>query len=197
MHHAILEVVHRVDALVADDRTVLRVRAFAKGAARGQSEQEGMHLPCEARPGVAVAPLEARPARAALDAVDDEQLPPPEREQRTLGASTRATRQRLQLRGAGNACTDCVQRVDALRRELLAVGLGQQLQRARAGTQQDLLVGQAVPGRSVRIHARERTGNRAAVGERLVATAQPVESLHARETDERGIALEREFAQAL
>ena len=67
----------------------------------------------------------------------------------------------------------------------------------RAGTQQDLLVGQAVPRRTVRVHARERAGDRAAVGERLVAAAQPVERLHARETDERGIALEREFAQAL
>ncbi len=47
------------------------------------------------------------------------------------------------------------------------------------------------------IHARERARDRAAVGERLEAAAQPVECLHAREADERGIALEREFAQAL
>ena len=90
-----------------------------------------------------------------------------------------------------------MQGIDALRRQPLAVRVGQQLQRPCAGTQQDLLVRQAVPRRAVRIHPRQRAGDRATVGERLVTSPQPVEGLHAREADERGIALERQVAQAV
>jgi len=74
IHGPVVQVDLVVDALVADHFAVLHLGALAESAGRGQAEQEGPHLSRQPRPGVAIAAFEARPARALLDAVDDEQL---------------------------------------------------------------------------------------------------------------------------
>ena len=198
IHHAVPDVVGRVDALVADDFAVLHVGALAESAAGREPEQEGVHLSREARPGVAIAAFEARPARAALDAVDRQQLPSTERQQRAFGAAPRATRERLEGRSAGNARADGMQGIDTLRRQPLAVGIRQQLQRPRARDAAGSARRAGHPtasGAHPSAPARPRPTRCWRNGS--IAAPQPVEGLHARETEERGITLEREFAQAV
>jgi len=84
-----------------------------------------------------------------------------------------------------------------MRVQPLAIGIAQDVQRARAWPHEDLLVRPAFPGRTVRVHAGKRAGNGSAVGKRLVTAAQPVVRLHAREAHQRVFAAERELAQPL
>ena len=84
-----------------------------------------------------------------------------------------------------------------MRTEPRTFGLVEHVQRSRPGTQHDVLVGRRIPGRAVRIHARQRSGDRSGIGECLVTAAQPVEGLDAREAHQRVIALQAELAQAL
>jgi len=186
-----------VDALVADDQERVRLTGLSERSGRRQRLQERLHLSLETAPDAALRPFEHRPARAALDARHQQQVAPLRREQAALGSGGRSARQRAQRQAARARRTQCLQRIDAVRRESRALGLRQRDEGARTRSQQQFLVLAGLPGRAQLVEPRQRAGHRAAVGEVLAATAQPVERLDAWKAHQRVLGAEVEFAQAL
>jgi len=196
VHAPGLDVLLGVDALVAHDVEGIACRTFAEQARRGERLQERTHLPLELAPHRGVAGFEHRPTGAPLDAAFDQQGPAPRGEQRAVDTVARPSRQRLQRQRVRRGRAQRLQRIHAVRRELEALQLGEHARRPRPGTQQQLVVRPALPRRALLVHARECSGDRTAVGEGLVPSAQAVIGEDARKAHQRVLAAEGEFVQA-
>jgi len=189
-------VLRPVDTLVADDLATVCSRLRPEDAARAKRPQERLHLPLDFLPYIPLGRLEDDPARAALDAAHQQQASSLRRQQCLVGARRRAPGQGPERQSPRTRRPQRLQRIDAVRGQRVALGVGADMRRTRAGPQQDLLVRPSLPGRTLLVHPCERTGHGAAVRKRLGATAQPVVRDDARETEQRVVRAEIEFAQA-
>jgi len=191
------EVFRGVDALVAHHLVGLRVVRRPEHPGLRERLQQAAHLALESRPYRRVVRLEDRPARAALDARHEEQPSPLRREQRTLGARGRAARERTERQRARDRRAQRLQRIDAVRREPLALAVGEDALRPRARPHEQLVVDARVPRRALLVEAGERSCDRAAVRKELRVATQPVEGDDARIAEQRVIGTELEVAQAV
>jgi len=190
------DVLRPVDPLVADDLAAVCSRLRSKDAARAQGFQECLHLPLDFLPHLPLGRLEDDPARAALDAAHQQQASSLRRQQCLVGARRRAAGQGPEWQGPRTRRPQRLQRIDAVRRQRVALGVGAGVRRTRAGPQQDFLVRPGLPRRTLLVHPCERACHGAAIGKRLGAAAQPVVRDDARETEQRVVRAEVEFAQA-
>jgi len=190
------DVLWPVDALVADDLAAVRRARRTEDAGCAERPQQRLYLPLDLLPDAALGRLEHDPARAALDAAHQQQATSLRREQPLVGARRRPASQRPERQRARTRRAQRLQRIDAVRGERVALGVGAQMRRARARPQQDLLVRPGLPRRALLVDARERAGHGAAVGKRFGAAAQPIVRSDAREAEQRVVRAEIEFAQA-
>jgi len=189
-------VVRAVDALVAHDLQCVRSIGRAEQPGRSERLQECLDLAREQLPYAGLGRLERCPARTALEAGHQQQPAALRGERASVGAARRATRQGLERQRARARGPQRLQRVDAVRRQARALGLGEHELRPRGRAQLQLLVGPRLPGRTLLVQARQGAGNGAAVRERFHARAQAVERLDAWEAHERVLGAELELAQA-
>jgi len=190
------DVLRPVDALVADDLATVCRRLRSEDATRTQGFQESLHLALDLLPHVPLGRLEDGPTCAALDAAHQQQASSLRRQQRLVGARRRAAGQGPERQGPRTRRPERLQRIDAVRGQRVALGVGADVHRTSARPQQDFLVRPGLPGGALLVHPRERTGHGAAVGERLGAAAQAVVCDDTRKAEQRVVGTEVEFAQA-
>jgi len=184
-----------IHALVAHHAAGAAHVAGAEKARGRQRLQEVQHLAGELVPHAAISRLEHGPARAALDAADDEQGAAPQREQRTVGAAPRPARECPQREAMLVGRAQGLQGIDTVRGEPRALTLGEPDRRSRPRTQQQLVVGPRLPRRAHLVLAREYARHGAAVRERLIAAAQPVVREDAGKRHQSLVRLQVEFVQ--
>jgi len=145
-------------------------------------------------PDGAIRRLEHRPARAALEAGHEQQPATLRREQERVGAAGRSAGEGLERERARARRAQRLQRVDPVGREARALRFGEHELGSRGRPQQQFLLRARLPGRALLVHPCQRTGDGAAVRERLRAGAQPIERLDAREAHQGVLGTELELA---
>ncbi len=195
VHAAGGDLVRAVEPLVAGNLDHARRLRRAEQARVRERLQEGPHLPFQLLPHATLRRLEQHPARAGLDALHEQQPPALRGQQQALGARCGAARERPKRQRARHGRTQRLQRVDAVGRESLALGVGEHALRTGAEAQRQLVVGAGLVRRALPVEARKRSGHRTAVGEGLGTTAQPVERDDPRKAQQRVLGAEIELAQ--
>lgn len=175
----------RVDPIVTDHAAVRLVLRVPEQARSAQRSQKCLDLARQPQPDRRIVRFQHGPARAAIDALDHGQAATLPAEQVAGRAPPRSAGERAQCRPFRVGRAQRLERVDAVCDEPDALGLAQHAYRSRTRAQQQLVIRPRLPQRSVLLHAAQRGGHGAAVGEALVAAAQPVIGLDPREAHHR------------
>ena len=184
-----------VDPLVADHAAVRLVLRVAEQARCDQRPQECLDLARQPQPDRRIVRLERSPTRAEVDALDHGQAAPLPAQQATGRAAPGSAGERAQCQRSRVGGAQRLDRIDAVSDEPRALRLAQHACRPRTRPQQQLVVGCCLPQRPVLLHAAQRCGHGTAVGEALVAAAQPVIGLDSRKAHHGLFAVKGEIAQ--
>ena len=191
VHDALLAQALAVDALVAEHEPAIALLAVRERAALFERAEEIAHLLGGAVPGRLLVRLEHHPARAALDAVDDQERKAPGRERTPVGRNRAGARERADERRFASGTAHGLHRVDARGREANALFIVDRAGGPQAGAQDRFLAAGGRPDRPVLRCARERAGNRARRREGLEAAAQLVVAEQARKEHAGGVGWQR------